>query len=398
MISGSLTHRAKSQIDGDTVRDPIPIQHMNLIFRRRDAISSTMRKSLQKRDANLCKVIARRNARKYISKKKILYKRNDWVWPGKRQSTRVSVPVSINVCSIPNRKDTIRFFAKMRSSAFSGNSIILDFSRTKFLTAPGMLLFIAEVDRIKRIMGDKFDFRISNLKENVVRQVLIQIGFFDLCGYATDKISRKGFREDTRHWQFASGERVDDEANAAFDRIEGRIAKAAFKGIWKGLSEALVNSVQHAYLQPRGTNGPPMNLKRWWMFTQERDGKLTIAVCDLGIGIPRSLPLNWRDSVLSQIASKIASTGPDVRAVRTALEVGKTRTMEGHRGRGLPEIWQAVRNFDGSGILIHSNHARLAWNAEERQEHEREFSNSVSGTLVMWTVPTIDGEEMKNVN
>ena len=126
------------------------------------------------------------------------------------------------------------------------------------------------------------------------------------------------------------------------------------------------------------------------MFTQERDGHLTVAVCDLGIGIPRSLPLNWSQGVLAQIFAKLPIGGsPDVNAVRVALEVGQTRTGKAHRGKGLPEIWRAVRGNPEAGILIHSNRARLAWDGKANKEHEAEFADSISGTLVMWTVKTI---------
>ncbi|MEN7535977.1 ATP-binding protein [Aurantiacibacter flavus] len=191
---------------------------------------------------------------------------------------------------------------------------------------------------------------------------------------------------------------MDDEANAAFDRIEGRIAPEAFKGMWRSFSEALVNSVQHAYIEPRGTAGSRMRSKRWWMLTQELEGELTVMVCDLGIGIPRSLPLKWEESVVAQLISKFdSSKGPDVKAIRTALEISKTRTQEAHRGKGLPQIWQAVREVSGRGVSIFSNRARLTWNGATDKEHEFEYSDSIKGTIVAWSVKTIDGDNNDHV-
>lgn len=252
-----------------------------------------------------------------------------------------------------------------------------------------MLLFIAEVDRAKHILKAEFNVTLSRILNQNVKEVLIQIGFFDLCGLKAPNLRQERFGEQVRHWQFATGERVDDDTNRAFDAIEGRITPEARKGIWRGLSEALINSVQHAYAEPRGTIGPDIPSKRWWMFTQEREGKLTVAVCDLGIGIPRSLPLNWSQNLLAQLLAKLPlQGGPDVSALRVALQVGQSSTGEAHRGKGLPEIWQAVRSSPGSGILILSNKARLAWNADEDKEFEAEFEDSIFGTLVMWSVKT----------
>jgi len=302
----------------------------------------------------------------------------------------ISVPKAMNVEGAGNRKDVIRFFDKLRKRAIVDNGrVILDFGETRFITAPAMLLFIAELDRIRRICIDTFDIRISNVIDKNVKHVLIQIGFYELCGQTPPRISSDNFADNVRHWQFASGERIDDDTNRAFDAIEGRIAPEARKGIWRGFSEALVNSVQHAYVARRGTRDSQTAVKRWWMFTEERQGTLTVAVCDLGIGIPRSLPLNWGESILAQIQSRLPlGTGPDVRSLRIALEVGQTRTGAQYRGRGLPQIWQAVRGSEGSGIMILSNKARIAWGSKTDREYETEFSDSIHGTLVMWTVKT----------
>lgn len=166
--------------------------------------------------------------------------------------------------------------------------------------------------------------------------------------------------------------------------------------MWVGISEAVGNAALHAYLEPRGTNSRRMGSKRWWMLSQVRDGLLSVTVADLGIGIPRSLPLKWPVSTLSRIYDKIASKGPDERAIRAAMEVGATRTGESHRGKGLPQIWRELRDVPGAIITIHSNCGALGWNGQNNSEESREFIDSIYGTVISWTVPINDKQGSEN--
>lgn len=83
---------------------------------------------------------------------------------------------------------------------------------------------------------------------------------------------------------FAEGEQFAE----LFEEFDGRIKN--FKQLYEGMVEAMANSVAHAYLSERGDGFElTPDTKRWWAFWQERAGKLSVVICDLGIGISRSL-------------------------------------------------------------------------------------------------------------
>jgi len=193
--------------------------------------------------------------------------------------------------------------------------------------------------------------------------------------------------EMVRHWRYATGERINLQTTQAFEQFEGRLADNLRKGMWRGISEAIANSTEHAYLEPRGTEGVRLGRKRWWMFSQERDNDLTVVVCDLGIGIPRSLPLKWEPGTLARIFDGVVGHGPDVRAIRAAMRVGASSTGKRHRGRGLPQIWHELRNLGAKGVIILSNCGMLVWDGESGQERAREFTDSIHGTVIAWQVP-----------
>lgn len=268
--------------------------------------------------------------------------------------------------------------------------VIISFDKTEVITPSAMILFVAEIDRAKRIFGDRFDVRLSNVKDRTVRQLLVQIGLYDLCGMKPPNLNQGDFQENVRHWRYATGERANESTNDAFAAVEGLISDKLRGGMWRGVSEAVINSVQHAYAEPRGVPGPRMKHRRWWMFTQERNGELTVVVCDLGIGIPRSLPLNWDEKLLARVLGMFSGQGQDVAALKASIELGRTSTKKSHRGKGLPQIWDAVRGVESgqkATIVIYSNKGRLSWNSLENEETALEFDSNIYGTVISWSVP-----------
>lgn len=216
-----------------------------------------------------------------------------------------------------------------------------------------------------------------------------------MCDVAQPSLSEELLDPTVRHWRYATGERVNEQTNKAFESFEGRLSPELAKGMWKSVSEAVVNSVEHAYLEPRGVNGPRMHSSRWWMFSQEKEGQLTVAVCDLGTGIPRSLPIRWEPSLLARVFNSLRGEGPDLRAIRAALRVGASSTGGDHRGNGLPQIWNTLQSAQNASIQILSNRAQLSWNGAVKKEFALEFTESIFGTIIIWTVdvnePTHEG-------
>jgi hypothetical protein len=268
----------------------------------------------------------------------------------------------------------------------------LDFTKTEKLNAPGTLLFVAEVDRALRMGRPEQRIQVKlppencNAESKIVRQVLHQIGLLKLLGHDTSQLDPSDYDESVRHWHFATGTTLGDKPGEVLDAHEGKIADTLMKGVWKGVSEALTNSRHHAYLAPRNDGCADFTEKRWWMFSQERDGELTLVVCDLGIGIRRSLPIKWSRSLVGKVLQVIHAKG-DLGAIRAALVIGQTRTEEDNRGKGLPQIWNEVRAAQVGTVGIHSGRAALYYSSDTQAETGTEFENDILGTLISWRYP-----------
>ena len=270
--------------------------------------------------------------------------------------------------------------------------MLLDFTATRKILPEGMLLIVAELDRAMR-MG-RTDQQVGcalpppkSEEARIVREVLIQIGLLHRIGHAPapTSASDRDHHETVRHWRYATGTRVDEEPGDVLEAHEGRIASSLMTSVQVGLSEALLNSLHHAYRVARADGCARFKERRWWMFTNERNGTLSVIVCDLGIGIPRSLPLTWDRKLLKLLGNYMGGRSPDVAAIRMALILGESSTGDEHRGKGLPQVWNATRTSSAGGVGILSGKAYVG--SDSDGEYESTFSTSMLGTMVAWTVP-----------
>jgi hypothetical protein len=293
-----------------------------------------------------------------------------------------------------SRAELIAFIEKIRIAVLTNRgNVIIDFSDTKQMYPCGTLLFVAEIERLRRHRGSNSCFRCTYPKHLVVEQVLQQVGILDLLR-CTARLTDISFVENVRHWRYATADNVDGAKFEPFkEGIEGKVAEPLLKEFFAGVTEAMTNCVQHAYVEDRGDgveNTP--DLRRWWMFSQERNGQLSVAFCDTGIGIPRSLqdPKHWSQSLIMGLLAQLGFKGQEAELVRIAVELGKSRTGQGHRGRGLTEILDVIRNSGKGYLRIHSNHGFYRYNGGDGIEVMRDFAGSIMGTLILWNVP-IDG-------
>lgn len=348
-----------------------------------------MRLSIRRLSIETGKVQHKRWLRRIRSSNKRKYKALGFKKMGINRTFNIKCPFAINISSKNNRKHTLKFLSAFRKAVIDENQPVkIDLSDLAFMMPSAALLMIAEFDRARRLMDG--DFRVTLIPSNThrINAVLDQIGFSGICG---TKLSNEELDqaddELVRHWRYATGERINNQTTKAFGDIQGRIAPALHEGMWKSISEAIGNACLHAYLAPRGTDSRDLDTKRWWMLSQEKDGELSVTVADLGIGIPRSLPLKWPTTTLMRVYDKIVGGGDDERAIRAAMEVGATRTGSKHRGKGLPQIWHDLRSDREGRIAIYSNKGALTWAAKGNKERSQEFGDSICGTVISWSIP-----------
>lgn len=283
------------------------------------------------------------------------------------------------------RRKLLRFISGLRETiVLQRRSVKIDFTDTEKMFADGTLLFYAELSRLIRLKGN-VDIKCAPPRNEKVAQVLKQVGIFDLVGYRR-KVETT--HDDVIHWRSANGhEVIGEKFDEVLGHYDGQITEALSQKLYLGFTEAMTNCHHHAYIRvrPDGLNIAD-EPKDWWMFSQERDGWLTVVFCDLGIGIPGTLPIQ-KPTLWQRI--ELFGSRLDAHAIQEAIGVSRTRTGLHHRGKGLKQLVDVVAHEDQGQISIFSNKGRFT--LKSQKEIISQFKDDIHGTLIFWKVP-ITGE------
>lgn len=297
-------------------------------------------------------------------------------------------PQFFDIGSSPNRHELLTFLEKLRQLlVVERTRVFLDFTRTSKMWSDGTLLFLAELYRCKAMLGGVLPLRCRPPRNVKVAQVLKQIGAYDLMRY--HKRVCPSF-SDVIHWRSASGHQVDGQKyENILGSYEGRVAETLLGSLFRGITEAMTNCHHHAYIdvRPDGLDYQDVQ-KNWWMFSQEKDGFLTVVFCDLGIGIPATLPTK-KPTIWQRITSA-GMAGSDSRIIEKAVEDSVSRTGKHYRGKGLKQLLEAAQEANGGALRIFSN--RGCYNFNRGKVTLKDYSGSIMGTLIQWKVPITQQE------
>jgi hypothetical protein len=289
-------------------------------------------------------------------------------------------PKEFNLTDVSHRSTLLTRLGRLRQLLRKGDPVCIDFSETERMVADGTLLFLAELRRLIKHAKGELVITCTPPKNDKVAQVLQQIGLFSLLGVTNDTVPKD---DDVVNWRFAHGHKVEGERyEDVLAEYDGDIASQLQETLFTGITEAMTNVLNHAYLIPREDGTDITNSREWWMFSQAKDGEITVAFLDLGAGIPRTLPMTkpglWR---------KFLQFGKsqDSRAIQYAVKDSISRTNESHRGKGLGQIARVIDQVAKGEMAILSNYGALSRSNEVMRR--KDYSDSIRGTLIFWKIP-----------
>lgn len=296
----------------------------------------------------------------------------------------IQAPAIFDLLKPDHRSRVLSFLRMLRTEAKGATniSITLDFTDTRKLVSAATLLLKAELARLIRITTPNVRFRCIGPRNRKVAQVLKQTGIFKLLEHRSSVVPTY---DDVVHWRSATGNLVD---GARYDQVlghyDGVIPESVANGLYLGLTEAMTNCHHHAYIAQRQdgmnqTNEP----KEWWMFSQEREGSLTVVFCDLGVGIPETLPI--KQPGLWQRLKTAVGAPTDAEAISEAIADSRSRTQKHYRGKGLRQLVEVIERTPGADLILYSN--RGCYISNQGSVSTQNFDDSILGTLIGWRVP-----------
>lgn len=283
-----------------------------------------------------------------------------------------------------NRANLISFFRELRSNVVQKKApVLIDFSSTTKMVASGALLFVAELRRAHSLTAGKVQIRCLPPHNTKAWQVLEQINVLSLlkCRKRVKPVD-----DDVVHWRFAWGDKVlGEKYDDILGHYDGKLTEAISKGLYHGLTEAMTNCRQHAYIGSRRDElNIPSEPTNWWMFSQEKDNFLTVVFCDLGIGIPNTLPIK-KPELWQRLIQTFLGRISDGLAIREAIKDSLSRTGKSYRGKGLRQLLEAVQLSNNGILMVYSNNGLYTY--ASGKENNYDYKESISGTLIAWKIP-----------
>ncbi len=317
---------------------------------------------------------------------------------------RIVVHVPECLCFVDALDETLFFFQRIRQAVLKEKvAIFLDFDKCKNISPAAGLVLAAEVQRCQLTLGVHNDLIDGSYPKDQDVEIFLQdIGFFKHIRIRHRVPKRTSNNANQCFTQIRSGLLVNGQAVRELRKLVfgGAVEfdPHAGRAVYVGLSEAMTNVSAHAY--PNGEPASYLRLKgRWWMAGHWDRAKRSISVLlyDQGVGIPATLPRTFGER-MHGILESLGLANTDGPRIRAAMELGRTKTGDSHRGRGLADLQKVVDKAESGTLRILSRRG-LYTRLQDGTEACRDLPASVGGTLIEWklggtkTIRWEDGDE-----
>ncbi|MCP5246650.1 MAG: hypothetical protein H6937_12170 [Burkholderiales bacterium] len=279
------------------------------------------------------------------------------------------------------RVKLINFIETIKKSLMKNLNVQISFKNTKKLSPDGTIIFVAEFGKILDAYPNRIT--IDYLRDEVVEQLFQHIGLFERLGMTP----RKKITDDSvRHWDYIYDISADtSEFKKLFEKYSQTISEEVRSGLFDSMSEAVTNSIQHAYPCSHITKCDCQ--KGWWMFAKKIDNTLTVVIYDMGIGIPTSIERKPEiKEILANPIRKLRKKN-DSLLIKIAAQSRRTTTKMSYRGKGLPDMLEFVRRSNIGEFIIFSRAGSLIYKAQEEIEIGNDYSIPIKGTFIAWNIP-----------
>lgn len=300
----------------------------------------------------------------------------------------LDVPKTLDLVS--NYDETAEFIRDMRRAVLNQNRrVMLVFNEAERIRPAALLLLLSEIHRC-RLSHSPTMVTGTYPQSPQLERLMCRTGFFKLLN-VKEPSNIKSRTFPVEYIEFRSNNKLDTaEPKRLRTELLGdsiTMQPKVRSRLYRALTEAMINVGQHAYPKSSIKAHPVRN--RWWLAGQvnKRKKELLITFCDLGVGIPETLPKIYTWERIRAALSLLPGIRPnDGQMIKAAMTIGRSRTREEHRGRGLNDLRSLIDQADAGELYIFSSKGRYRYRAGGDEEAFN--SNiSVNGTLIKWCVP-----------
>ncbi len=307
----------------------------------------------------------------------------------REQRININAPAHITLCDKKSVTGLIECIRKIDECVKNKHPVKLNLTNTSSISAEGMILLYAESERIISQSEIPKPISTKSPKDQKSNEILQQIEFYDLINEVRDI---KPCRHDVISWRLLKGNDQSGDALADLEKLN--VDEAKVRAIWRGVTEAVNNSVEHAYISPRKYDGFQGGKNRWWMFSHIRKDKVDFVVCDLGCGYRNTIQTTIGSASVNQLIStlppyKMDRGITDAHAIAIAIEYGKSSTKQSERGKGSKDALSIIENTVAGKLRIYSNKGFVSCEHKTGGLSTKpgRLSHCINGTVIWWSLP-----------
>ncbi len=306
---------------------------------------------------------------------------------------RINAPIRFNLTN-GDGVEVVKFLKAVANRVLNQQKPIkLNFRNTEFFYVPGAILLFAELNRIINLSTIQKPITIIDPYKPKPREVMKQIGIHQLTGDECNVVPSK---DDVIFWKATKGaKQTGDDLGPILEFVTERANKEHAEQIevsklWRGVSEAVSNTIDHAYTFARADNFNGLEDTKWWMFTQIKDARFAVAVCDLGCGYKQTINQTIPESFRSGFKKIFSAENQDSSAIKIAMEYGRSGTKETNRGKGSKDALSVLAKHGSGTLFIFSNTGWVEYIIKKNKKEIIKQGNieiDIGGTIVWWDLP-----------
>ena len=300
-----------------------------------------------------------------------------------------------------------KFLDNLKYALKNFDSISLSFRYTKSLKVTPLLVIYSIIDTYGK--NKKINVILSQISD-MVNTAITSTGNFESAEHRFDILKRKeglpviqGNNAEVIQLQKKI---IDTLVELYLDKTNEKFTDRRFE-IGIAIQETLDNVGRHAYPNKEHHE------RLWWFWCGMIDGKLYIAIYDMGKGIPNTIlnssidymkliEQNYKnydlmknkliDVPLPTVSAHIRETISDEVLIRSAMSSEISTTTKEKHGKGSSRIKALIKNEKESFLLIFSCKGLYQYSLYDETNNQNggeiaiSLSNSLCGTLIQWSL------------
>ena len=315
------------------------------------------------RSRRAIKTLQKRNRKKRIV--------NKYNYAQKEHKLIVDVPEKFSIINYPD--ETLAFFNKVYADIKTlkpKSELFFNLANVTFVSVDAVMYLIALIKNtnLLRIMSINCSGNVP--QDTEARQIIETCGFYNYVSpqYTVNKISNGNI-------SIASGTNADPKLIGEicdFVHNNSSMSRVDTKSVFTLIVELMTNTRQHAYNNIKGVKN------KWYIYVESNEEKIRFVFLDTGEGIPNTIRINFYEKLLTLVDNN------DAYFIASALR-GKfrTETLEEHRGKGFPEIYDKAIEDSISMFSIVSCNGRCDIKRDGNID-EIKLNYRLRGTLFYW--------------